>query len=181
MPRKFFNFKNRKKAFTLVEVLVVIGIITILSALVITALNPPQLRRAARDTNRKKDISLISAALEQYYADNNAYPAVSGTGSPAQFNCLETILNGVDTNCTTGGNQAGPVYLKSVGKTQSTPTAVPVEYCYSSSSPYQAYMLCVPLEAETTTTQVGGSGTPCTVTAPENTTTYGRYCIENPF
>ncbi len=169
---------QNKKAFTLVEILVVIGIITILSALVITALNPAQLRKSARDTNRKKDVAIISNALEQYYADNNAYPNV-GTGG---LNCLATIINGTDTNCATSGTPTGTIYLKSVPKTQST-TAT--EYCYSSlGTTRQGYVVCAPIEAELTTISVGGDGsTTCTPTPPTGVaaTDIGLYCIENPF
>ncbi len=171
---------QNKKGFTLVEILVVIGIITILSALVITALNPAQLRKSARDTNRKKDIAIISNALEQYYADNNAYPNV-GTGG---LNCLATILNGTDTNCATSGAPTGTVFLKSVPKSQSAPTT-PVEYCYTSlGATRQGYVICAPIEAELTTTSVGGDGsTTCTPTPPTGVaaTDIGLYCIENPF
>jgi len=31
-----------------------------------------KLQKEARDSNRKKDLSIISAGLEQYYADNNS-------------------------------------------------------------------------------------------------------------
>lgn len=172
-----FSRKNKYNGFTLVEVLVVIAIITVLAALVITTLNPAQLRRAARDTNRKKDIALISAALEQYYADNNVYPAVTGANAVAQFNCLETILEGADNNCTTPANAAAPDYIRVLPETQS---ATVTEYCYSRPDT-QNFIICAPQEADRTNVIVGGTGTPCTTTAPAGTTTFGNYCIENPF
>lgn len=179
MPKEFLStYSTRLKAFTLVEILVVIGIITILSALVITALNPSQLRKAARDTNRRKDISVVSLALEQYYAANNRYPNV-GTGG---FECLKSVLTGVDEDCSSSGDQSGPVYIKSVTMTQSEQA---VEYCYDGSD--QDYVMCAPLEAEFEVISIGGNGSSCTVGAPTGSTgaeagvDFGLYCLENPF
>jgi prepilin-type N-terminal cleavage/methylation domain-containing protein len=182
MPKNFQPYPSNKKAFTLVEILVVIGIITVLSALVITALNPAQLRKSARDTNRKKDISIISSALEQYYADNNSYPNVGNGTQTVQFNCLARILSGADNDCVNPLNPS-TIYLKSVPKKQSGISTY-VEYCYNSLAAQQGYVVCVPLEADSTTTSIGGNGTTtCTPSPPEGMLAgdAGLYCIENPF
>lgn len=71
--KKTIGHKN--KSFTLVELLIVVGIVGILAGLIVAAINPNLLRQKARDANRKKDISVLSEAVGQYYADNNAYPA----------------------------------------------------------------------------------------------------------
>ncbi|MFA5230769.1 MAG: prepilin-type N-terminal cleavage/methylation domain-containing protein, partial [Candidatus Paceibacterota bacterium] len=52
------NVKN-KKSFTLVELMIVIAILAILSAIVIFALNPGRLFDNFRDTRRVSDISTI--------------------------------------------------------------------------------------------------------------------------
>lgn len=182
MPKKISTYPTNKKAFTLVEILVVIGIITILSALVITALNPAQLRKAARDTNRQKDVSIITSALEQYYADNNAYPNVSAvSGQVNQFNCLKRILQG-DNDCNAANSLPSPapaVYLKTVPNSQSLPSIV--EYCYVGGG--QSYVVCAPLEGQLTEITTGGL-TKCTTGLPQgvlSASDHGRYCIENPF
>lgn len=55
-------------AFTLIELLVVIAIIAILSVVVILTLNPAELLRQSRDTNRISDMSSLSSALGIYEA-----------------------------------------------------------------------------------------------------------------
>lgn len=63
----------RKNAFTLLELLVVIGIIGILVALATVSYSSTQ--RSGRDTKRKQDMIAIQNALEQYYsATNYVYP-----------------------------------------------------------------------------------------------------------
>ncbi|MCX7881309.1 MAG: prepilin-type N-terminal cleavage/methylation domain-containing protein [Patescibacteria group bacterium] len=67
--RKFliFNFQfSKKKAFTLLEMLVVIGIIAIILSLGSVSYSTAQ--KKARDAKRKQDLKAIQNALEQYYS-----------------------------------------------------------------------------------------------------------------
>lgn len=63
--------KNRKnqKGFTLIELLVVIAIIAVLSVVVILTLNPAELLRQARDSNRVSDMATIKSSLSLFGAD----------------------------------------------------------------------------------------------------------------
>ncbi|MGA2443166.1 MAG: prepilin-type N-terminal cleavage/methylation domain-containing protein, partial [Tepidisphaeraceae bacterium] len=63
---------NNRKAFTLVELLVVIGIIAVLAGLLLPAVN--HMRRSAQITGQKADFQTIAAALESYKADFGDYP-----------------------------------------------------------------------------------------------------------
>lgn len=63
-----------KKGFTLIELVVSIGILAILSMFLIATLNPIDQFRKARDGQRKSDLSQIKKALEQYYQDHGNYP-----------------------------------------------------------------------------------------------------------
>jgi len=61
-----------RKAFTLVELLVVIAIISILT--IITVSQFQTAKRKANDVARKGDLSALSKALMMYYADLNEFP-----------------------------------------------------------------------------------------------------------
>jgi prepilin-type N-terminal cleavage/methylation domain-containing protein len=61
-----------RKAFTLIELLVVIAIIAILAVVVILTLNPVELLRQSRDSNRVSDMSTLSSALGLYSEDQSS-------------------------------------------------------------------------------------------------------------
>jgi len=63
---------SNKKGFTLVELLIVIAIISILTALIIT--NIYSSRGKARDAKRISDIAQLQLALEQYFNKFGVYP-----------------------------------------------------------------------------------------------------------
>lgn len=65
---------NKTKGFTLLELLVVIGIIGIIMALATVAYSATQI--SGRNARRKQDIVAIQNALEQYYSVNGfKYPS----------------------------------------------------------------------------------------------------------
>ena len=58
-----------KKGFTLIELLIVIAIIAVLSVVVILSLNPAELLRQARDSNRISDMATLKSAIAFYLTD----------------------------------------------------------------------------------------------------------------
>src|SRR3989304_2899146 len=72
---------SHKKGFTLLEILLVVGIIAILAGIVILAINPARQLALARNTQRKSDLKQIYNAISQYYIENSAYPASSTPSS----------------------------------------------------------------------------------------------------
>lgn len=87
--------KATKKAFTLIEMLIVIVIIGILAAALVPRLISIQGR--ARDTKRKADLSQIGSALAIYKTDNSTFPALSGS----TFVALAPLLSGYLTTTPT--------------------------------------------------------------------------------
>ena len=61
---------KREGGFTLIEILIVIGIIAILAAIVIIAINPSKQFAQARNTQRQSNVEEILNAIGQRMADN---------------------------------------------------------------------------------------------------------------
>lgn len=70
--------KNKKGGFTLIEILVVIGILAILATLVLVAVNPNKQFKAARNTKRAADVATILSAVSQNIIDNSGIFACEG-------------------------------------------------------------------------------------------------------
>jgi type II secretion system protein G len=64
---------KKQGGFTLLELLIVIVIIGILALLIIP--NITSAPKKARDTKRKTDITTLRKGLEEYFVNNNVYPA----------------------------------------------------------------------------------------------------------
>ena len=70
--------KVTNKGFTLIEILVVIGIIAILATIVIIAINPARQFAQARNTDRTSSVNAILNAIGQRIADNKGIFASTG-------------------------------------------------------------------------------------------------------
>ena len=70
--------KHRYAAFTLIELIVVVGIITILAGLVLTTFD--YARKKSARARAETEMAALSAACENYKADNGVYPNNTGTG-----------------------------------------------------------------------------------------------------
>ncbi len=150
--------KNRKNAFTLLELLVVIGIIGILVAIASTAFTSAQAR--GRDSKRRGDLQAISKALEQFYAaTNSTYPTTQYcTG-------YETYL--------IGGAPVDPKFgfqYVSSGNNRSGGSGA---FCSSSGT---SFCVCVQLEAVNTGNGYGRSASSCTWTGSGNR---DYFCVQN--
>lgn len=62
--------QHKQSGFTLIEILVVLGIVAILATIVLIAINPARQFAQARDTQRISNINAILNAIGQRIADN---------------------------------------------------------------------------------------------------------------
>jgi type II secretory pathway pseudopilin PulG len=86
--------KTKRWAFTIVELLTVMGVIALLIGLLAPALNA--VRRVARDTKQKAQFNSIKAGIEMFRADQGDYPesaAIDGTGQTG-FNAGAPVITG---------------------------------------------------------------------------------------
>lgn len=94
---------NKKRGFTLIEILVVIGIIAVLAAVVLVAINPSRQFKLARDSQRMSNVNALLNSISQNIAEHRgvftcgtealvlpAVPTVvkSGTGGIDLAPCL---------------------------------------------------------------------------------------------
>lgn len=85
--------KKKQQGFTLIEILVVIGIIAILAAVVLIAINPARQFAQARNSQRESNINAILDAVGQYTADNKgSLPPAITTGSQDAVVLCSTLV-----------------------------------------------------------------------------------------
>ncbi len=80
--------QSKQKGFTLIELLVVIAIIAVLSVVVILTLNPAELLRQARDSNRISDLNTMKSAISLFLVDT-----ASSTGLGLYTTCYSSAPN----------------------------------------------------------------------------------------
>jgi type II secretion system protein G len=73
---------NQRKAFTLIELLIVVAIIAILAAIAVPNFLEAQTR--SKVSRAKADMRTIATAMESYQVDNNGYTAGSGGLNPGE-------------------------------------------------------------------------------------------------
>jgi len=156
------NLSAFHTGFTLIELLVVIAIISILMVTVVITLNPGELMKQARDSNRLSDMATLKTAISLYEADvatssalataNTCYAYVPSGG--AVISCTNTSNTGEFKN--------SPVNtISSSSRTVDGTGWIPVDFNLISSGAPISQLPIDPLSGSTSSTFYGfeASGT----------------------
>jgi prepilin-type N-terminal cleavage/methylation domain-containing protein len=92
--------KIHRRAFTLVELLVVISIIGLLSTIAVVSLSSARLK--GYDAKRTADIKQITTAMQLYYQDNGTYPVPASLGCAGGSGAWYCLGHTSATTCWTG-------------------------------------------------------------------------------
>jgi prepilin-type N-terminal cleavage/methylation domain-containing protein len=86
------NSRKNSRGFTLIEILVVIGILAVLLAITLIAITPAKQFSPANNTQRRSDVNAILNAVNQYAADNKGN--ISALNIPQTPSAAIVIGNG---------------------------------------------------------------------------------------
>jgi prepilin-type N-terminal cleavage/methylation domain-containing protein len=145
-----------RSAFTLIELLVVIAVIAVLSVVVILVLNPTELLRQSRDSNRVSDLSTLKTAVAFYASQGGSAfgnastnyvsifdpAATSSAGDQCQGLSLTSLPAGWNYHCaasSTYKNTDGTGWIPinfSVLATRSPISILPIDPINTSSTGY---------------------------------------------
>ena len=174
----YMNLPHKHKGFTLLELLVVISILAILSAVTVVVLNPAELLRRSRDAQRLNDLAAITSAVSFFMVETSS-PSLGPTCSATHI--YPSIESGFGTTnltfTTTSAANAGlvdgtgwiRVNLSSLNVGSPLP-AFPIDptnnaaatpsqfYAYACQSSPLAFQLTVNMESTTYQTREGTDG-----------------------
>lgn len=109
------SMSSKKTGFTLLEMLIVIGILGIIGATVLILMNPWQQVGKAKDTQRKHDLDTLKKTLEDWYNDKGCYPRADEICAPST----------VENVCAVGNKIARSKVCKICGKATGSPSSSP--------------------------------------------------------
>ncbi len=149
---------NKNEGFTLIEILVVIGIIAVLAAVVLVAVNPSHQFKLARDTQRVSNVNAILNAISQNIAEHKGQLRCGTIDAPIPTTA--TIIK--STNA--GGFDVGPCIVPTyISALPFDPSALGAHFVSTVDYDTQ-YSIIQDAEGRITVSSVGEITTPISVT-----------------
>lgn len=147
-----FTLLNRSggnlTGFTLIEIVLVIGILGVMAGVLMMVLNPFEQFKKANDAKRKNDLAQIQRAIESYYQDYGKYP--DDTNETSTYRIV------VSGNTVDWGTEWSP-YIEVLPKD----AAPGKKYIYRTSGDNQSYWLYAFLDRGAKDPQACNAGSAC--------------------
>ena len=129
-----------KRGFTLIEILMVIFIFGILVSITgyVYAISAAR----SRDSQRLGDLGTIKNGLEQFYADNKAYPNFTNNANNGSLNSkvqLESMSGGT-TDCSSAKRYLAPYYIQTIPQDPQYKFDLSANNCNQSLKGFYLYM-----------------------------------------
>ena len=106
-----------QKGFTLVEILIVIVLLAILSAVVIATVNPLEQLRRARDSSREQNAETLLSAINRYQVTRENNPEILDSADSAS--CEEIVQGAPVYEANSLGSELSSWFLKHITQTDS--------------------------------------------------------------
>lgn len=155
-----------KKGFTLIELLVVVALIGILAVALLSAINPLEQMKKARDAGRKSDAAELLNAYERYYSTFGCYSWDTG--------CTGTTLGGtVNPTFGAGGNSQALIDQGEMKAQFANRGTVTGQELWVTEATGGAVSIC--FEPESLSARQGGLGRTMNITNTSPATCTGNY------
>ncbi|HEY4523841.1 MAG TPA: type II secretion system protein [Candidatus Paceibacterota bacterium] len=124
-----------KKGFTLLELLIVIGILAILATATVLVLNPAELLKQARDSQRVTDLSALRRGINVYItavsstymaSTSNAQSNATCKGGSGTYTCYSDRSGALSVTC--GGRYSSGVALTSLSRKTDAGGWLPIKF-----------------------------------------------------
>jgi prepilin-type N-terminal cleavage/methylation domain-containing protein len=134
---ELFLLNKKDKGFTLIELLIVIAILAVLAVAVVVVLNPAELLKQARDSNRISDLASIDKALNLYFYDvaPTSFTATTTCTVGTSFPGLGVSTCAANSSASTTGSGWVPVDLEDISSGSPLPR-LPVDPVNNSDNYY---------------------------------------------
>lgn len=157
--KKIQKKKVRSAGFTLIEILVVVGIIAVLAAVVLVAVNPARQFKLARDSQRVSNVTAILSAVGQNLAEHKGV-LVCGGDTVA----LPATSTRMKSGSAPGGFDLGPCIIPNYISALPFDPSLPGAFFTDDTSYDTGYMIHADSGGRVTLRAVGEINTPISVT-----------------